>query len=214
MCVLSTVILVILLLLYPYISSLLQYARKYWYGVEVVINIGMDLGHWEYPHEFEPEEWVGFVYRIIDNTNGMQYIGKKQLHATRRKKVKGRKNRKRVVKESNWREYTGSSKWLNEAIEKKGIEHFTFLIESLHETKVALHYREVQMQMVEDVLRAMLPNGDPAFYNGMVGNMRFKLKDETPKEAKHSISKIQQKRLPNKRALKEDRDMWTKKYLL
>ena len=174
----------------------------------------MEKGHWEYPHDFEPMEWVGFVYRIIDNTNNMQYIGKKQLISNRRIKVKGRKNRKRVQKESDWKKYTGSSKWLNAEIEAKGKEHFTFLIESLHESKASMHYREVEMQMAEDVLRATLPNGDPAFYNGMVGNMRFKLKDETPNEAKHSISKIQQKRLINKRALKEDRTMWTKKYLL
>jgi len=174
----------------------------------------METGHWEYPKEFEPMEWVGFVYRIIDNTNGMQYIGKKMLISNRRVIVKGRKNRKRVQKESDWKKYTGSSNWLNAEIEAKGKDQFTFLIESLHETKASLHYREVQMQMVEDVLRATLPNGDPAFYNGMVGNMRFKLKDETANELSHSISRIKQERILNKRSLTEDKTMWAKKYLL
>lgn len=170
----------------------------------------MDLGHWEYPKDFDIDDWVGFVYRIIDNTNGMQYIGKKFFFSTRRKRVKGRKNRKVTIKESDWKTYTGSSKWLNQEIEDKGKENFTFLIESLHESKASLHYREVELQVVEDVLRAVMEDGSPAFYNGMIANMKFKLKDETEAEKKHSISRIQKKRLPNKRALTES---WEKKYL-
>jgi hypothetical protein len=169
----------------------------------------MDMGHWEYPREFNIEDWVGFIYRIIDNETGMQYIGKKFFFSTRRKIVKGRKNRKRVIKESDWKSYCSSSKWLKEEIEKRGKEQFTFLIESLHESKASLHYREVELQIVEDVLRATLPDGTPAYYNGMIANMKFKLKPETELEKKYSISRIQKKRLPNKRALTEG---WESKY--
>lgn len=170
----------------------------------------MDLGHWEYPKEFDITDWVGFIYRIIDKDTGMQYIGKKFFHATRRKKVKGRKNRKVTIKESDWKTYRSSSKWLKEEIESRGEERFVFLIESLHESKASLHYREVELQVVEDVLRATLEDGSPAYYNGMIANMKFKLKPETESEKKHSISRIKKERLPNKRALNES---WQKKYL-
>ena len=66
-------------------------------------------GHWEnIPVDFEPDRWFGFVYQITHKESGRKYIGKKQLHSYTRKKVAGRKNRKRVVKESKWKSYTGS----------------------------------------------------------------------------------------------------------
>ena len=61
-------------------------------------------GHWtNLPDDFDPDEWFGFVYLITHKESGIKYIGKKQIHSYTRKKVKGRKNRKRVVKEAKWR---------------------------------------------------------------------------------------------------------------
>ena len=37
----------------------------------------MDYGHW-LCEEFDPDEYFGFVYVIIDTTNDRRYIGKKQ----------------------------------------------------------------------------------------------------------------------------------------
>ena len=48
------------------------------------------------------------------------YIGRKYFGTTRRVKVKGKKRRKVIRKDSNWRDYTGSSKILNSDIEKLG----------------------------------------------------------------------------------------------
>ena len=133
----------------------------------------MDMGHWEFPQEFNPEEWYGFVYRIIELNTGKEYIGKKQFHSNLTKAVKGRKNRKHYKKESNWRKYTGSSVELNKSIELYGKDNYTFKIESLHKTKGSLHYREVEVQIMEDVLRTKLPSGIRKYYNGFISAVKF-----------------------------------------
>lgn len=133
----------------------------------------MDSGHWCYPIEFDVNEWFGFVYRIINNQTNQHYIGKKQFHSTSRKRIVGRKNRKVVTKESNWKEYTSSSEYVNEDILVFGKASFTFLIESLHATKSSLHYAEVEAQIFEDVLRSTNEDGSKKFYNKAVGAIKF-----------------------------------------
>lgn len=148
-----------------------------------------DNGHWEYPGEFDVTEWFGFVYRIINNQNQKHYLGKKQFHSITRKKIKDRKNRKVIRKESDWRKYTGSSTYLNADIDEIGKENFTFLIESLHKTKGSLHYREIEMQVDEDVLRATVNEGtaDRKYYNKMIGHIRFLPPEEHSEETRHKI---------------------------
>ena len=133
----------------------------------------MDLGHWIYDKEFEIDDWFGFIYRIIDTTTGQAYIGKKQFWSITRKKIKDRKNRKKIIKESKWREYTSSSNHVNKAIEESGKDSFIFIIESLHETRASLYYEEVRVQITEDVLRKKLDNGIPMYYNKQVGAVKF-----------------------------------------
>ena len=111
----------------------------------------MDTGHWQYSKDFNPDDWFGFVYKIVDNTNGMEYIGKKQFSKTRRKIVKNRKNRKVIKSESDWKSYTGSSVTLNEQIKLKGYDNFSFYIMSLHTSKANLSYSEVEAQIMENV---------------------------------------------------------------
>jgi hypothetical protein len=145
----------------------------------------MDTGHWIYPLEFDPDEWFGFIYRIVDNKTGKHYIGKKQFRSTKRKIVKNKKNRKVVRSDSKWRSYTSSSEHINDAILVNGKEQFSFYIESLHKTKASLHYAEVEAQIFEDVFRTTLENGDRKYYNKMVGNMRFIVPNLTPDELQH-----------------------------
>jgi len=148
----------------------------------------MDLGHWEFSCEFEPTEWFGFVYRIIDLTTMQEYIGKKQFFFTVRKVVRGRKNRKVVKKESDWRTYTSSSAHVNAAIELKGKENFLFKIESLHKTKGSLSYAEVQTQLFEDVLCAKLDDGvTPKFYNRQIPGIKFIPPEEHSEETRIKI---------------------------
>ena len=133
----------------------------------------MDLGHWEFPHEFNVEDWFGFIYRIAELNTGREYVGKKQFHSNLTKAVKGRKNRKHFKKESSWRTYTSSSIELNKSIELYGKENYKFQIISLHKTKGSLHYREVELQVMEDVLRTRLPCGIRKYYNGNISAVKF-----------------------------------------
>ncbi len=147
-----------------------------------------DTGHWIYAGNFEPTEWFGFVYRIVDLDNNKEYIGKKQFWGKVTKPpLKGKKRRRITYKDSGWRTYTSSSTHINDAIIARGKDRFVFLIESLHETKASLHYAEVLTQINEDVLRAKMPDGTRKYYNGMIGHMKFLPPDETELEAAHKI---------------------------
>lgn len=147
-----------------------------------------DNGHWQYPKEFNPEDWTGFIYRIVDLDTKREYIGKKFFNKTIRKKVKNRTNRKKVIKSSDWKTYTGSCKELNAEIELRGKDRFEFYIESLHECRSSLAYREVEVQILENVMRAKLPTSEKKFYNGMISPIKFKVTDETALELEYRCS--------------------------
>tara|TARA_R110000823_G_scaffold40754_1_gene107671 strand:- start:687 stop:1211 length:525 start_codon:yes stop_codon:yes gene_type:complete len=171
----------------------------------------LDFGHWKFPADFVVDEWFGFVYRIIDITTTQEYIGKKQFHsAVTKKPLKGRKNKRRSTKESNWREYTSSSSHINKAIDEKGKENFQFIIESLHKTKGSLTYAEVFAQITEDVLRAKLQdNITPKYYNKQISAIKFFPPSEHSEETKMKISKTliekYQSELYQKSLLTEDK---------
>jgi len=146
-----------------------------------------DIGHWKFFTEFDVSLFYGFIYRISSKTTNQEYIGKKQFFSRTRKKVKGRKNRKVIIKPSNWEKYTGSSKYLNEDIKKFGIESFTFQIESLHITKASLYYAEVEKQVKENVLREKLDNGLNKYYNRQISATKFIPPDELQIEKEHKL---------------------------
>lgn len=147
----------------------------------------INIGHWQYPKEFNPDEWVGFIYEILDLDTGRAYIGKKFFHSTTRKKVKNCVNRKKVVKESKWKIYTGSSKELNEQISQRGKDRFVFNILSLHESKSSLAYREVELLVTKNTMRDLMPNGVKKYYNGMIPPIKFKIADESDRELAYRI---------------------------
>ena len=79
-----------------------------------------------------PEDCVGFVYLITNNTTGRRYIGKKlaKFSKTTYKVVKlknGNKKRKKIRGkiESDWQTYYGSNIELNKDIERLGAGNFT-----------------------------------------------------------------------------------------
>ena len=65
--------------------------------------------------------WLGNGL-IEDLDTGRLYIGKKVMFFKGFKSVK--KKRKRILKESDWREYYGSSDVLNEEVAKRGADRF------------------------------------------------------------------------------------------
>ena len=134
----------------------------------------MNNGHWQYPADINFEEWFGFIYRIVELSTGREYIGKKQFKSYTKKKVAGKKNKKSVVKESNWKVYTGSSVHLNNAIVEHTMSNYAFFIESLHATKGSLFYAEVDKHVKENVLRERLADGiTPKYYNRQISGVRF-----------------------------------------
>ena len=83
-----------------------------------------------------PKNSYGFVYRIENIITGKFYIGKKNLHSQKNVKLgkkeiallsptRGRKpTTKLVITESNWKEYYGSCKELQDDIKKLNKTNF------------------------------------------------------------------------------------------
>lgn len=130
------------------------------------------MSHWKNTPD-NINEYFGFVYLIIEVNTGKQYIGKKQFFSLRTKTIPGRKNKKHYQKESNWRTYTGSSKELNEAILLNGKQNYEFHILSLHKTRGGLAYRESELLILRNALKAMLPSGGRAYYNKTINGIKF-----------------------------------------
>ena len=111
------------------------------------------------------DDYEGFVYKITNNTNSKFYIGKKVFWNTyklpplkgrtkkekiRRSKLKG--NKRHVKKESDWREYWGSSKELLEDVERLGKKSFDRVILKLCKSKWEMSYYEAKYQFDERVI--------------------------------------------------------------
>ena len=70
-----------------------------------------------------PEGIEGFVYLITNLDNNRKYVGKKLARfKTTKPPLKGKKNKRRGYKESDWRTYWGSSEHLIADVERLG-EH-------------------------------------------------------------------------------------------
>ena len=132
-----------------------------------------DLGHWEPELDFSIDDYFGFVYKITNIQTQRSYIGRKQFHSYIRKKIKGKKNRKKIVRESDWKTYTGSSEILNEDINRMGKDKFIYTIMKLCVTKRDLGYYETWYQMTESVLDSKFPDGTRKYYNNNIMSRWF-----------------------------------------
>ena len=115
-------------------------------------------------------EYYGFVYRIINKTNGREYIGRKYFWQFRTPKGKKRK----VKSESDWKKYYGSCPELKEEIGKVGRENFSRTILSLHNTKGKTYYEETRQLFVNKVLTEQLDDGTPKYYNSNILSRYFR----------------------------------------
>ena len=98
-------------------------------------------------------EHYGFVYKIVHKTTGKYYVGKKFLWSQRvLPPLKGRKNKRHKLVESDWKDYWGSSKKLLADIEKFGKDNFTREILKVGDTKFECAYFELLEQLDNDVL--------------------------------------------------------------
>lgn len=125
---------------------------------------------WTYENkEFTSEmigEYIGFVYEITDTSNGMKYIGKKLfVSKVTKPPLKGKKNKRRSVKESDWKTYCGSNDEVKQLVEQFGLERFSRRILRLCKSKGSLNYWEMYEQMVNHVL--LKPT---EYYNQYIGS--------------------------------------------
>lgn len=104
-------------------------------------------------HSEDIGEYVGFVYQITNLTNGMKYIGKKNFaRRVTKPPLKGKTRKRRSVVESDWQEYYGSNKQLQEDVVALGSEKFKREILRLCKTKGEMSYYEAKFQFERDVL--------------------------------------------------------------
>jgi hypothetical protein len=111
-----------------------------------------------------PTNFAGFVYCITDLSNGRKYIGKKLF--TRSKvlpKNSKRARRSRQTVDSDWRTYCGSSKQVQELVEKYGLDRFKREIIRLCRTKGEMSYYEAKEQFDREVLFS------DEYYNEFIG---------------------------------------------
>lgn len=111
----------------------------------------------EFDHELA-QEYYGFVYLIENIETGKRYIGRKYFTKASSKQVKGKK--KRCRKESDWKDYWGSSQRLLIEIESLGKDKFKRTILRLCETRGECNYWETKLQFMHNVLESDLYYND------------------------------------------------------
>ena len=110
-----------------------------------------------------PDEYEGFVYLITNTTTGQKYIGKKLAKfKTTKPPLKGKKNKRRGYKESDWKTYYGSSDRLNADVAELGEKHFTREILYLCKGRGEMSYIEAREQFDRRVLET------DEYYNGII----------------------------------------------
>jgi hypothetical protein len=110
-----------------------------------------------------PDEYEGFVYLITNLTDNRKYVGKKLAKfKTTKPPLKGKKNKRRGYKESDWQTYWGSSDKLNEDVEKLGQDNFTREILYFCKSRAEMSYIEAREQFDRRVLEK------DEYYNGII----------------------------------------------
>ena len=109
------------------------------------------------------DEYEGFVYLITNLKTGQKYIGKKLAKfKTTKPPLKGRKNKRRGYKESDWKDYWGSSDRLNADVQSLGPENFTREILYFCKSRAEMSYIEAREQFDRRVLET------DEYYNGII----------------------------------------------
>jgi hypothetical protein len=112
------------------------------------------------PIELDPKKIYGFVYLIENLVNGRKYVGKKLFFFKGFKTVK--KKKKRILVESDWKTYYGSSNALQKDIDEIGKINFRRIILHLCTSKSECSYLEMKEQVERN---AILSDG---YYNDQI----------------------------------------------
>lgn len=103
------------------------------------------------------ENWFGFVY-CIERTNALEgekryYWGCKQfIRNTKLPPLKGKTRKRKVIKESDWRNYYGSSEELKKDLSLHGKDNFKRVILKLCLSKWHLKYEELRTQLENNAI--------------------------------------------------------------
>ena len=129
-------------------------------------SIGMTKISWTYKGKVVkelPEDCEAFVYLITNLTNDRKYVGKKLAKfKTTKPPLKGKKNKRRGYKESDWRTYWGSSDHLNNDVAELGEEKFKREILYYCPSRGVASYIEAREQFERRVLET------DDYYNGII----------------------------------------------
>ena len=130
-----------------------------------------------------PEDCEAFVYLITNLIDHKKYVGKKLAKfKTTKKPLKGRKNKRRGTKESDWRTYWGSNTHLVNDVLRLGEHRFTREILYYCPSRGVASYLEAKEQFERKVLESA------EYYNGII-NVRIGGSEILRKSLK-KISKI------------------------
>jgi hypothetical protein len=132
---------------------------------------------WTYKGEIftppDPNKYEGFIYLIENLSNGKLYIGKKHFWT----RQKDKKTKRKMKKESDWRNYYSSSDDLKKDVQLLGKEHFKRTILYLCIYKKQMTYLEQKEQWDKNVLL------DENYYNTNIGG-KFFIREKNIYEAK------------------------------
>ena len=110
-----------------------------------------------------PDDCEAFVYLITNTTDGRMYVGKKLAKfKTTKPPLKGKKNKRRGTKESDWRDYWGSSDNLQADVLELGEDKFTRQILHICPSRGVASYLEAKEQFDRNVLLT------DDYYNGII----------------------------------------------
>jgi len=100
-----------------------------------------------------PEDTFGFIYEITHLPTGRKYIGKKVLQFNRNlPPLKGQKKKRKVVKESDWKDYYGSHPEFKQIIKEGRKEEFHREILIFVSSKKLLTYYECKYLFEKGVI--------------------------------------------------------------
>lgn len=121
---------------------------------------------WTYKNEpLTPElveKYLGFIYVVTNLIDGRKYIGKKLLRFQKTKTVKGKT--KKILVESDYLKYYGSSEEVKADVKRLGEENFKREILHFCTTKAEMSWLELVEQVENKVL--LRPK---EYYNAYVG---------------------------------------------
>ena len=118
---------------------------------------------WHPPENFSSKDYYGFVYLITNEKTNQKYIGKKFFWSKKTLPItKTRKRKKRLLIESDWKDYFGSNRLLNEEITHQGNTHFKREILHFCKSRGECAYMEAKEQFDRDVLLT------DEYYNGII----------------------------------------------